>query len=209
MDKTTETKPMVIVGGGKAGGTAAATLREDGFAGPVVIISKEPGIPFGRPPLSKTYLRSEEDLTGWYVKPANWYEAHDVELVGASGVTAIDPTAHSLVLASGRSLEYQKVLIATGGRNRRLRIPGAELPGIYYLRTVAECDAIKREAMAGRRAVVVGMGFIGCEVAASLNQLGVNVTAVFPGTNPLERVVGEQTGALIGGIHRSKGVRML
>ena len=168
MAARTGTKPMVIVGGGKAGGTAAATLREDGFGGPVVIISREPGIPFGRPPLSKTYLRSEEDLEGWYVKPADWYEAHDVDLLAASVVTAIDATAHSLVLGSGRELEYQKILIATGGRNRRLQIPGAELPGIYYLRTVAECDAIKREAVAGRRAVVVGMGFIGCEVAASL-----------------------------------------
>jgi 3-phenylpropionate/trans-cinnamate dioxygenase ferredoxin reductase component len=107
-------------------------------------------------------------------------------------------------LDSGRELEYQKVLIATGGRNRPLQIPGAELPGIYYLRTVAECDAIKREAVAGRRAVVVGMGFIGCEVAASLAQMGLQVTAVFPGTNPLERVLGEQTGALIGATHRSK-----
>jgi 3-phenylpropionate/trans-cinnamate dioxygenase ferredoxin reductase component len=208
MAKGTGTKPMVIVGGGMAGGTAAATLRDEGFGGPVVIISGEPGIPFGRPPLSKTYLRSEEDLTGWYVKPADWYEAHDVDLVESS-VTAIDTAAHTLLLGSGRELEYQKVLIVTGGRNRRLQIPGAELPGIYYLRTVAECDAVKREAVAGRRAVVVGMGFIGCEVAASLTQLGLQVTAVFPGTNPLERVLGKQIGALIGAIHRSKGVRLL
>jgi 3-phenylpropionate/trans-cinnamate dioxygenase ferredoxin reductase subunit len=114
-----------------------------------------------------------------------------------------------LVLDSGRELEYQKALIATGGQNRRLQIPGAELPGIYYLRTVAECEAIKREAVAGQRAVVVGMGFIGSEVAASLTQLGVAVTAVFPGRNPLERVLGEQTGGLIGAIHRSRGVRLL
>jgi 3-phenylpropionate/trans-cinnamate dioxygenase ferredoxin reductase component len=199
----------VIVGGGKAGGTAAATLRDEGFGGPIVIINREPGIPFGRPPLSKTYLRSEEDLEGWYTEPADWYQAHDVELLADSAVTAIDATAHSLALASGRELEYQKVLIATGGRNRRLQIPGAELPGIYYLRTVAECDAIKREAVAGRRAVVVGMGFIGCEVAASLTQLGVDVTAVFPSRNPLDRVLGEQTGALIDAIHRSHGVRLL
>jgi 3-phenylpropionate/trans-cinnamate dioxygenase ferredoxin reductase subunit len=209
MAETTSTKPMVMVGGGKAGGTAAATLREDGFGGPVVIISGEPGIPFGRPPLSKTFLRSEEDLEGWYVRPAGWYEAHDVDLRAESAVTAIDATAHSLALGPGREVEYQKVLIATGGRNRRLQIPGAQLPGIYYLRTVAECDAIKREAVAGRRAVVVGMGFIGCEVAASLTQLGVEVTAAFPGRNPLERVLGGQVGALIGAIHRSKGVRLL
>jgi 3-phenylpropionate/trans-cinnamate dioxygenase ferredoxin reductase subunit len=206
--ENSSTKPWVIVGGGKAGGTAATTLRDEGFGGPVVIINREPGIPFGRPPLSKTYLRSEEDLEGWYVEPADWYEAHDVDL-RTDSVVAVDPTAHRLALGSGRELEYRKVLVATGGRNRRLGIPGAELPGIYYLRTVAEADAIKREALAGRRAVVVGMGFIGCEVAASLTQLGVEVTAVFPGTNPLDRVLGEPIGQLIGGIHRSKGVGLL
>jgi 3-phenylpropionate/trans-cinnamate dioxygenase ferredoxin reductase component len=199
---------MVIVGGGKAGGTAAATIRQEGFKGRLVIIGKEPGIPFGRPPLSKTYLRSEEDLADWYVRSPDWYEAHDVGLVSGS-VVGVDPAAHTLVFDDGREMSYQKVLIATGGGNRRLAAPGAELPGIYYLRTVAECDAIKREAMAGRSAVVVGMGFIGCEVAAALTQLGVHVTCLFPGRNPLERVLGEQIGELIGAIHRSHGVRML
>ena len=159
--------PIVIVGGGFAGGNAAATLRDEGFAGPVVMVGPEPGVPFGRPPLSKTYLRSEEDLDGWYVRPAGWYAEHDVDIRRAS-VARVDPAAHTVVLGSGEEISYQKVLITTGARNRRLAIPGAELPGIRYLRTVAECDAIKREAVAGRRAVVVGMGFIGCEVAASL-----------------------------------------
>lgn len=208
MSEGTGTKPMVIVGGGKTGGTAAVTLRDEGFEGPVVLISREPGIPFGRPPLSKTYLRSEEELDGWYVKPADWYGANDVELRTES-VVAVDPAAHTLALASGQQLEYQKLLLATGGTNRQLRIPGAELPGIYSLRTAADCDAIKREAVAGRRATVVGMGFIGCEVAASLAQLGVQVTAVYPGTNPLERVLGTQVGALIGAMHRANGVRLL
>jgi 3-phenylpropionate/trans-cinnamate dioxygenase ferredoxin reductase subunit len=208
MSEVTGTRPMVIVGGGKTGGTAAATLRDEGFNGPVVLVSLEPGIPFGRPPLSKAYLRSEEDLTDWYVRPPGWYEAHDVDLL-ADSVIAVDPAAHALTLGSGRELGYEKLLIATGGRNRLLQLPGAELPGIYYLRTVAECDAIKREAEAGRRAVVVGMGFIGCEVAASLTQLGVQVTAVFPGRNPLERVLGEQLGDLLGEVHRSKGVSLL
>ena len=208
MSEGTGTKPMVILGGGKTGGTAATTLRDEGFEGPLVVLSREAGIPFGRPPLSKTYLRSEEDLDGWYVKPADWYETNDVEL-RTDSVVAVDPAAHTLALGSGQQLEYQKLLLATGGTNRRLRIPGAELPGIYYLRTVAECDAIKREAVAGRRATIVGMGFIGCEVAASLTQLGVHVTAVYPGTNPLERVLGEQIGALIGSMHRANGVRLL
>jgi 3-phenylpropionate/trans-cinnamate dioxygenase ferredoxin reductase subunit len=209
MAEGTATTPIVIVGGGKAGGTAVVTLRQEGFAGPIVVISREPDVPFGRPPLSKTYLRSEEDLKGWYVRPAEWYASHDVELRTDTAVTAIDAAAHRLALNSGRELEYQKLLLATGGRNRQLQVPGAELPGIFYLRTVAECDALKQQAVAGRHAVVVGMGFIGCEVAASLIQLGMRVTAVFPGRNPLERVLGDQVGALIGAIHRSHGVQLL
>src|SRR5499427_2057996 len=201
--------PMVIIGDGLAGGNAAATLREEGFPGPVVLISREPGVPFGRPPLSKTYLRSEEDLGAWYVRPAGWYADHDVELRSGAAVVAVDPGAQAVTLGSGEELGYQKLLIATGGRNRRLGIPGAGLPGIHYLRTVAECDAIKQEARPGRRAVVVGMGFIGCEVAASLTQLGVRITAVFPGRIPLERVLGGQVGALIGAIHRANGVELL
>jgi 3-phenylpropionate/trans-cinnamate dioxygenase ferredoxin reductase subunit len=199
----------VIIGGGLAGGNAAATLRDEGFAGPVVIISREPGVPFGRPPLSKTYLRSEEDLSDWYVRPAGWYADHGVGLRNGSTVLAVDPAGHTVTLDSGEELGYQKVLIATGGRNRRLGIPGAGLPGIHYLRTVAECHAIQREAAPGRRAVVVGMGFIGCEVAASLTQLGVLVTAVFPGPAPLQNVLGGQVGGLIGAIHRAKGVDLL
>jgi 3-phenylpropionate/trans-cinnamate dioxygenase ferredoxin reductase component len=206
-ERTTE-NPIVIVGSGLAGGNAAVTLREEGFAGPVVLISREPTIPFGRPPLSKTYLRSEEELDGWYVRPASWYADHDVELRSGT-VAAVDPTAHTASLDSGGELAYHKILIATGGRNRRLGIAGSGLPGIHYLRTVAECDAIKQEAAAGRRAVVIGMGFIGCEVAASLTQLGVRVTAVFPGQDPLDRVLGGQVGTLIGAIHRAKGVELL
>jgi 3-phenylpropionate/trans-cinnamate dioxygenase ferredoxin reductase component len=199
--------PIVIIGGGLAGGNAAATLRDEGFRGPVVLIGREPGVPFGRPPLSKTYLRSEEDLDGWYVRPAGWYADHDVERRSET-VAAVDPAAHAVTLAPGGELGYEKLLIATGGRNRRLGVPGADLPGIHYLRTKAECDAIKAEAAPGRRAVVVGMGFIGCEVAASLTQLGVQVTAVFPGKDPLDRVLGGQVGALMGAIHRAHGVEL-
>jgi 3-phenylpropionate/trans-cinnamate dioxygenase ferredoxin reductase subunit len=196
----------VIVGGGLAGGNAAATLRDEGFSGPVVLISRERGVPFGRPPLSKTYLRSEEDLHGWYVRPDGWFADHDVDLRSGAAVVAVEPAAHTVTLDSGEAVDYQTVLIATGGRNRRLAIPGAGLPGLHYLRTVAECDAIRDEVAVGRRAVVVGMGFIGCEVAASLTQLGVRVTAVFSGRSPLERVLGGQIGEQVSAIHRAKGV---
>jgi 3-phenylpropionate/trans-cinnamate dioxygenase ferredoxin reductase subunit len=192
-----------------AGGNAAVTLREEGFRDRVTVVGREPGVPFGRPPLSKTYLRSEEDLASWYVKPPSWYEEHDVDRRAGSGVAVIDTAAHTVRLDSGQELAYQKVLIATGGQNRRLGLPGADLPGLHYLRTVAECEAIKREAVAGRRAVVVGMSFIGSEVAASLTQLGVHVTAIFPGRFPLERVLGGEIGALFGAIQRENGVELL
>jgi 3-phenylpropionate/trans-cinnamate dioxygenase ferredoxin reductase subunit len=200
---------IVILGGGVAGGNAAATLRDEGFRGRLVVLSQEPGVPFGRPPLSKTYLRSEEDLKGWYVRPAGWYQENDVELRTDSRAVAVDTAAHIVVLDSGRELGYQQLLIATGGSNRRLRIRGADLPGIHYLRTVAECDAIKAEAARNRHAVVVGMGFIGCEVAASLTQLGVRVTVILPGQVPLAKVLGEEVGALIAAIHRANGVELL
>ncbi len=201
--------PIVIIGGGMAGGNAAATLRDEGFSGPVVLLSREQNVPFGRPPLSKTYLRSEEDLAGWYVRPAGWYAEHDVELRDGVVVAAVDPAAHTVTLDSGAEIRYEKVLIATGGRNRRIEADGADLPGIHYLRTVAQCDAIKQEAVRGRTAVIVGMGFIGCEVAASLTQLGVRVTAVFPGRDPLERVLGDQVAGVMSAIHRANGVELL
>ena len=204
----TPDQTFLIVGGGLAGGNAAATLRDEGFEGRIVLIGREPGIPFGRPPLSKTYLRSEEDLGDWYVKPPGWYDDHDVERLQSS-VVAVDADAHAVVLESRHELEYHKVLIASGGHNKRLEIPGAQLAGIHYLRTVAECDAIKQEAVANRHAVLVGMGFIGCEMAASLRQLGVRVTALFPQRAPLERVLGDQVGAAVGAIHREYGVELL
>src|ERR1700751_3445224 len=101
-------KPMVVIGAGLAGGNAAVTLREEGFDGPVTLVGQEPEVPFGRPPLSKTYLRSEEDLTGWYVRPAEWYAEHDVELRNGVVVAADDDAAHTVTLDSGAELRYEK-----------------------------------------------------------------------------------------------------
>src|SRR5262250_3398267 len=102
-----KTRPIVIVGGGLAGGNAAATLRDEGFSGPVLLISREPDVPFGRPPLSKTYLRSEEDLDAWYVRPLGWYAEHDVELRSGATVRGVDPAAHTVTLDTGEELAYQ------------------------------------------------------------------------------------------------------
>jgi 3-phenylpropionate/trans-cinnamate dioxygenase ferredoxin reductase subunit len=199
---------MVIVGGGLAGGNAAVTLREEGFGGEVIVICPEPGVPFGRPPLSKTYLRSEEELDGWFVKPPDWYRSHDVQLLAAAAAQ-VDIDARSVILDSGDAIEYHKLLIATGGRNRPLSVPGADLPGVHQLRTVAECEAIKREATDGRHAVVVGMGFIGCEVTASLTQLGVRVTSIVGGRVPLQRVLGSELGDAFAAIHQERGVELV
>lgn len=199
---------IVILGAGLSGGVAARTLREEGYSGPLVLIGNEPGVPFGRPPLSKTYLRGEEDLSGWLVKPAEWFAANDVERVRATAV-GLDTRERRIDLDTGQAIAYTKLLIATGGRNRRPAIPGADLPGIHQLRTVAECDAIKAVARKGATAVVVGMGFIGSEVTASLRQLGLRVSAVFPGGAPLDSVLGPEMGEVMAGIHRDAGVELI
>jgi 3-phenylpropionate/trans-cinnamate dioxygenase ferredoxin reductase subunit len=200
---------IVIIGAGMCGGNAAVTLREEGYRGRVVLIGDEPGAPFGRPPLSKTYLRGEEDLTAWMVKPPTWYEENNVERLHAR-VKAIDTQAREVVLEGSRErIAFDRVLMACGGRTLRLSVPGADLPGVLALRTLADCDAIKEVAVPGKHAVVVGMGFIGSEVAASLRQLGVNVTAVLSGVGPLARVLGDDVGSVMAAIHREKGVETL
>jgi 3-phenylpropionate/trans-cinnamate dioxygenase ferredoxin reductase subunit len=191
-----------------AGGVAARTLREEGYDGRLTMVGHEPGVPFGRPPLSKTYLRGEEGLSGWLVVPADWYDQHDVHFARATA-TRIDSAARRVELDGGTVLDYSKLLIATGGRNRRLDVPGVDLPGVHQLRTVAESDAIKQAARKGSRAVVVGMGFIGSEVAASLTQLGVSVSAVLPGAAPLDSVLGPEMGEVMAGIHRDAGVDLI
>ena len=200
---------VVIVGAGLAGGNAAVTLREEGWRGRIVLLGAEPGIPFGRPPLSKTYLRGEEDLSAWYVKPADWYGDHDVELRTGSIVRQVDTALKQLRLASGATLDYDKLVLCTGARNRNLAVPGANLPGVYQLRTLAECDAIRQVAQPGARAVVVGMGFIGSEVAASLRQMGLEVSAVLPGAAPLATVLGNEVAAVLAAIHREHGVQLV
>ena len=205
----TSQQTAVIVGTGLAGGNAAVTLREEGWLGRIVMLGEEPGIPFGRPPLSKTYLRGEEGLGGWLVKPAEWYGDHRVELRSGVTIQGVDTRLRMVTLQGGGSVDYDKLLLCTGGRNRRFQVPGAETPGVYQLRTVAECDAIGRAAHPGARALIVGMGFIGSEVAASLRQLGLEVTAVLSGTAPLTAVLGSEVAEVMARIHRNHGVQLV
>jgi 3-phenylpropionate/trans-cinnamate dioxygenase ferredoxin reductase subunit len=200
---------VVIVGAGIAGGNAAVTLREEGWKGRIALLGAEPGAPFGRPPLSKTYLRGEEDLSAWRVKPVEWYDAHEVELRADVAVAHVDTAQRQVRLVSGETVAYQQLALCMGGRNRPFVAPGATLPGVYQLRTVAECDAIRQEARPGVRALIVGMGFIGAEVAASLRQMGLEVTAVLSGVAPLAAVLGDEVASALAAIHREHGIQLV
>src|SRR5258705_5378236 len=194
--------PIVIVGASLAGGTAAITLREEGFDGNIVLIGAEPHLPYERPPLSKEYFQQKQPFEKTWLKPISFYAEHHIQTRLGVQATQIDPREKVVELEDGDRVSYDKVLIATGVRNRRLQLPGADLEGIYSLRTVADADRILAESRSGRRALLIGMGFIGSEIAASLRQFGVEVTVIESFKTPLYRVLGEQIGQIFENFHR-------
>src|SRR5437867_6963882 len=200
---------IAIVGASLAGSSAAATLREEGFDGRTVLIGAEPQPPYDRPPLSKNYLRGTTPFEKTLLRPPEFYREHDIEMRLGSTVVKVDPEKRMLALQDGERLEFDQLLVATGGRNRRFPIPGLDLPGVYDLRTVADADRIRDAIARGGRAVVVGMGFIGAEVAASMRQCGLEVTAVEPFKTPLYRALGEEIGRVVEGLHRDHGVELV
>ena len=200
---------IVIIGASLAGASAAAALREGGFDGELQLIGAESHPPYNRPPLSKGYLRGEERFEDQLVKPSGYYAEQSIGLRLGIRATAIDPKRKVIGLDGGEEIPYDRLLVATGGRNRTLSAPGADLQGILQLRTVEDCDRIRAAARAGGRAVVVGLGFIGSEVAASLRQLGVRVAAVEGHPVPLARVLGAEVGEVLASVHREKGVELV
>jgi len=200
---------VVIIGASLAGATVAATMRDEGFDGEIRLIGAEPQLPYNRPPLSKAYLRGEEGFEGQLVKPAGYYAEQRIELTLGTRVTALDAREKFVALEGHERVAYDRLVVATGGRNRTVSVPGAHLGGIFQLRTVEDCDRIRALVQRGRRAVVMGFGFIGSEVSASLRQLGVEVTAIEGARVPLARVVGEEVGQVLAGIHREKGVNLI
>lgn len=197
----------VIVGASLAGATAAVTLRDEGADGSVTLIGAEPQPPYERPPLSKAYLRGETPFEKALVRPAAFYAEHQIETMFGTRATRIDRSARLVELEDHRRVPFDVLLIATGGRNRDVSIPGGDLDGVFRLRTVEDAARIRDEMVAGRRAVIVGMGFIGSEVAASLRQKGLDVVAIDPSKTPLHRVLGEAVGESLAAIHRAHGVR--
>lgn len=196
----------VIVGAGMAGATAAITLREAG-PDPITVIGMEPEPPYERPPLSKAYLRGEVTFDSALVRPTSFYAEHAITAMFGTRAMRVDPLQRFVELEDGRRVPYDRLLIATGGRNRTLSLPGADLRGIYGLRTVRDANRIREAMGTGRRAVVGGMGFIGSEVAASLRSKGLDVVAIDPGKTPLFRVFGEAVGRTIANLHEARGVR--
>lgn len=196
-------KGIVIVGGGLAGARTAEQLRRSDYSGRITIVSDEVHLPYDRPPLSKEVLRKEVDDVA--LKPREWYDENDITLRLGSAATRLDTSAQTLTLDDGTELGYDELVVATGLVPRR--IPAfPDLEGIRVLRSFDESMALRQHASQAQRAVVIGAGFIGCEVAASLRSLGVDVVLVEPQPTPLASVLGEQIGELVARLHREEGV---
>lgn len=195
---------FVVVGANLCGGTVVQTLRQDGFDGRIVLVGEEAELPYERPPLSKEYLRGEQPLDRLFLQPPSWYEQNDVEARLGIRATGVDTAARAVELSDGERLDYDALLLATGGRPRRL--PGDPLERVLHLRAIGDADRIRSQLVAGRRVVVVGAGFIGAEVAASARALGVEVTCLEMLEVPLERALGKEIGRIYAEIHREHGV---
>ncbi|HUJ33969.1 MAG TPA: FAD-dependent oxidoreductase [Solirubrobacteraceae bacterium] len=200
---------FVIAGASLAGAKAAQELRERGFDGRVVLIGTEPERPYERPPLTKDYLRGESEREKAYVHAADYYEQHEIELMTGTTVTAIDLDASTVKLDGGRELAYDRLVLTTGSEPRRIEVPGAELEGIYYMRSLADCDVLRRRLDDSGRVAVVGAGWIGSEFAASARQLGLDVTVIDPLALPNERIFGAEVGGFYRDVHVQHGVEML
>jgi 3-phenylpropionate/trans-cinnamate dioxygenase ferredoxin reductase component len=205
----TSDQTFVIVGASLAGAKAAEALRDEGFDGRVVLVGAEDERPYERPPLSKDYLRGEVVREKVYVHPEGYYAEHDIELRLGRTAVSLNAAARELAFDDGERLRYDRLLLATGAEPRRLPIPGGELDGVMYLRSVADCDGLRDRLDRGGAVVVIGAGWIGAEVAASARQRGLEVTVIDPLTVPLERVLGAEVGAVYRDIHREHGVQML
>lgn len=200
---------IVVVGGGHAAAQVLDSLRREHFAGRLILIGEEPVLPYQRPPLSKKFLAGEFDAERLPIRPASFYESIHCELVLGNPVTAIDRAVRTLRLADGGKIAYDQLVLAVGGHARPLPVPGAELPGIHVLRTIADVNAIRARIAPGGRAVIVGAGYIGLECAATLRKLGMDVTVIEMMDRVMSRVVAPEMSRFYGAEHAAHGVRLL
>jgi 3-phenylpropionate/trans-cinnamate dioxygenase ferredoxin reductase subunit len=197
---------VLIIGGGLAGANAAFELRERGYEGDVTIVAEEDEWPYERPPVSKQYLRGEQPLATGYVRQPDEYAANRIELLRGVRATALDVTAGHVATTAG-TLPFRAVVLATGAAPRRLDVTGADLEGIHYIRDAADADELRAAAATAERVVVVGGGWLGAEVAASLRQLGAAVTFLTARPRPLEHVLGPEVADIYRALHVENGVR--
>ena len=197
---------MVIIGAGHAAGQAAASLRQEKYTGPITIIGDEEHVPYQRPPLSKAYLSGAQEVDRVYLRPEKFYQDKDIELKLATRATAIDADAKTVELEDGTKIEYEKLLISTGSRPRMLSIPGSDLGGIHYLRTIDDVNGIRAEMREGANLVIVGGGYIGLEVAAVGIEQGLNVHVLEMEDRILQRVTTPTMSNYYDELHRGRGV---
>ncbi|WP_433297079.1 NAD(P)/FAD-dependent oxidoreductase [Pseudonocardia sp. CA-142604] len=202
----TDDRTFVIAGAGLAGAKAAETLRADGFTGRVVLLGEEKHPPYERPPLSKGYLLGTQERETAFVHQPAWYDKQRIELRPGCRVEDIDTASQDVMLAGGHRLHYDELLLATGAVPRRLDVPGADLAGVAYLRTIDDSDALSATLVAGTRVVVIGAGWIGLEVTAAARQRGCAVTLVERADQPLRQVLGDEMGAVFADLHRAHAV---
>jgi 3-phenylpropionate/trans-cinnamate dioxygenase ferredoxin reductase component len=198
---------LVIIGAGLAGAKAAEAARDAGYPGRVVLVGDEAHRPYERPPLSKAVLRGEAEPDSTRVHPDGFYDDHGIELV-TGHIAAVDPGARRFELAGGEALAFDRAVLATGAEPRRLAVPGADLGGVRYLRSVDDAVGLRDAIRASSRVAVVGAGWIGSEVAASARQVGADVVLVSPATVPLQRVLGDRVGDVFRQLHADHGVRL-
>jgi 3-phenylpropionate/trans-cinnamate dioxygenase ferredoxin reductase component len=203
------TRSVVIVGGGLASASAALALRKRGFEGQVTIVSEEGRPPYERPPLSKAYLRGEASIESALVRPEAEYSSLGIALLSGRRAVTLDAAQRRLNLDDGTDLAYDALLIATGSKARKLDAKGADLGEVRTLRTADDADALREAALQAAAIVVVGGGWIGSEVAASLRQMGRSVTLVTPQPRPLERVLGPEVADAYRDLHLANGVNLV
>lgn len=198
---------LIIVGAGQAGFQAAASLREEGFEGRLILLGEEPGLPYQRPPLSKAYLTGKADAELVRLRPEHFYAEHRLELRSGEPAAAIDRTGRQLVLASGERLPYDHLILATGARNRALPVAGGTLDGVFQLRSLAEAEALRQRLDAARRVVVIGAGFIGLECAAVAAQHGLDVVVIEAACRVMARAVSPPVSDVFRATHERLGTR--
>lgn len=201
-------RSVAIVGANLAGGRAAEALRQAGFDGRITLIGEEPWRPYERPPLSKEFLWNPAEVPdNFFLQDESWYSDNRIDMLLSTRAEAIDLNASGVRLSGGRMVAADKILLATGGHARKLNLAGADCANVHYLRTRDDASRMALDLRPGARVVIVGMGVIGAEVAASAIKLGCEVTAVEPMAAPMERALGKRFGQWLGEEHRKRGVK--